>query len=43
VAGEAPYELQGGYWQISTRRTMNLDTGQGSIVKPYSARTRRSW
>jgi alkanesulfonate monooxygenase SsuD/methylene tetrahydromethanopterin reductase-like flavin-dependent oxidoreductase (luciferase family) len=34
-AGEAPYELHGDYWVISTRRTMNLETGQGSIVKPY--------
>ena len=34
-SGDAPYELHGDYWQISTRRTLNLDTGQGSIVKPY--------
>src|ERR1700736_2969991 len=34
-AGEAPYDLRGEYWTISTRRTMNLETGQGSIVKPY--------
>ena len=34
-AGEAPYELHGDYWVISTRRTMNRETGQGSIVKPY--------
>ncbi len=34
-SGDAPYELRGDYWQISTRRTMNRETGQGSIVKPY--------
>jgi alkanesulfonate monooxygenase SsuD/methylene tetrahydromethanopterin reductase-like flavin-dependent oxidoreductase (luciferase family) len=34
-AGEAPYDLQGQFWTISTRRTMNRETGQGSIVKPY--------
>jgi alkanesulfonate monooxygenase SsuD/methylene tetrahydromethanopterin reductase-like flavin-dependent oxidoreductase (luciferase family) len=34
-AGEAPYDLRGEYWNITTRRTMNLETGQGSIVKPY--------
>ena len=34
-AGEAPYDLQGEYWTITTRRTMNRETGQGSIVKPF--------
>ncbi|SRR5665213_197764 len=34
-AGEAPYDLHGEYWTISTARTMNRETGQGSIVKPY--------
>ena len=34
-AGEAPYDLHGDYWTISTARTMNRESGQGSIVKPY--------
>src|ERR1700738_3952788 len=34
-SGEAPYDLRGEFWSISTRRTMNAATGQGSIVKPY--------
>jgi len=34
-AGEAPYDLHGDYWTISTQRTMNRESGQGSIVKPY--------
>jgi len=34
-AGEAPYELHGDYWTISTRRTMKPEIGQGGIVKPY--------
>lgn len=34
-SGTAPYDLQGRFWQISTKRTMNEATGQGSIVKPY--------
>jgi alkanesulfonate monooxygenase SsuD/methylene tetrahydromethanopterin reductase-like flavin-dependent oxidoreductase (luciferase family) len=33
--GEAPYDLHGEYWTISTRRTMNAAIGQGNIVKPY--------
>ena len=33
--GVAPYDLQGEFWSLSTRRTMNRETGQGSIVKPY--------
>jgi alkanesulfonate monooxygenase SsuD/methylene tetrahydromethanopterin reductase-like flavin-dependent oxidoreductase (luciferase family) len=34
-SGEAPYDLRGDYWTISTQRTMNTAIGQGSIVKPY--------
>ena len=34
-AGEAPYERRGEFWTITTARTMNAATGQGSIVKPY--------
>jgi len=33
--GDAPYDLRGEYWTISTQRTMNPAIGQGSIVKPY--------
>jgi alkanesulfonate monooxygenase SsuD/methylene tetrahydromethanopterin reductase-like flavin-dependent oxidoreductase (luciferase family) len=34
-AGEAPYNIRGKYWTISTERTMKPDIGQGSIVTPY--------
>jgi alkanesulfonate monooxygenase SsuD/methylene tetrahydromethanopterin reductase-like flavin-dependent oxidoreductase (luciferase family) len=33
-AGEAPYDLQGKYWKISTARTTVPEIGQGSIAKP---------
>jgi alkanesulfonate monooxygenase SsuD/methylene tetrahydromethanopterin reductase-like flavin-dependent oxidoreductase (luciferase family) len=33
-AGEAPYDLQGKYWKISTVRTTISEIGQGSIAKP---------
>jgi alkanesulfonate monooxygenase SsuD/methylene tetrahydromethanopterin reductase-like flavin-dependent oxidoreductase (luciferase family) len=33
-AGEAPYDLQGKYWKISTARTTVHASGQGSIAKP---------
>jgi alkanesulfonate monooxygenase SsuD/methylene tetrahydromethanopterin reductase-like flavin-dependent oxidoreductase (luciferase family) len=33
-AGEAPYKLEGKYWNISTARTSIPDIGQGSIAKP---------
>lgn len=33
--GEAPYDLRGRYWTVTTERTMRAETGQGSIVKPY--------
>src|SRR5690606_7389477 len=31
---EPPYDLEGDYWQISTRRTMMPEIGQGFIPKP---------
>jgi len=31
----APYDLEGRFWKISTRRTMDLEIGQGAIVTPY--------
>src|SRR5215469_3703621 len=34
-AGEAPYNLHGKYWTITTERTMRPEIGQGTIVKPY--------
>lgn len=34
-AGEAPYNLKGKYWNVSTERTMRVELGQGCIVKPY--------
>jgi alkanesulfonate monooxygenase SsuD/methylene tetrahydromethanopterin reductase-like flavin-dependent oxidoreductase (luciferase family) len=33
--GDAPYDLRGEYWNISTARTMLPEIGQGIIVKPY--------
>ena len=33
-AGEAPYNLDGKYWKISTARTTVREIGQGSIAKP---------
>lgn len=33
-AGEPPYDLDGRYWQISTRRTLDVEIGQGAILKP---------
>ncbi len=33
-SGEAPYALAGRYWQISTARTLDLEIGQGEILKP---------
>ncbi len=34
-AGEPPYDLEGRFWNISTRRTLLADTGQGVFIKPY--------
>lgn len=33
--GEAPYNLTGKYWTISTERTQIPEIGQGLMVKPY--------
>jgi alkanesulfonate monooxygenase SsuD/methylene tetrahydromethanopterin reductase-like flavin-dependent oxidoreductase (luciferase family) len=33
-AGEAPYDIEGKYWKISTRRTLMRDIGQGLLPKP---------
>ncbi|MDE1969344.1 MAG: LLM class flavin-dependent oxidoreductase [Alphaproteobacteria bacterium] len=30
-----PYDLEGKFWKVSTRRTMMLDIGQGIIMPPY--------
>lgn len=34
-AGDAPYDLQGEFFKVSTKKTSILDIGQGSILKPY--------
>jgi alkanesulfonate monooxygenase SsuD/methylene tetrahydromethanopterin reductase-like flavin-dependent oxidoreductase (luciferase family) len=34
-AGDAPYDLEGRFWNISTRRTLLREAGQGVILKPY--------
>ena len=34
-AGDAPYDLQGDFFNVSTRRTSILEIGQGAILKPY--------
>jgi alkanesulfonate monooxygenase SsuD/methylene tetrahydromethanopterin reductase-like flavin-dependent oxidoreductase (luciferase family) len=34
-AGDAPYDLEGKFWNISTRRTLLREAGQGVILKPY--------
>lgn len=34
-AGQAPYDLKGEFWNISTGRTMMPDIGQGDIMRPY--------
>ena len=33
--GEAPYDLHGEYFHVTTGRTMIPDIGQGTILKPY--------
>lgn len=33
-AGEAPYNIDGKYWKISTERTLMPDIGQGYLPKP---------
>ena len=32
--GEPPYDLQGEFWQVTTGRTMDIEIGQGAIIKP---------
>ena len=34
-AGDAPYDLQGDFFTVSTKRTSILEIGQGAILKPY--------
>ena len=34
-SGEPPYDLTGNYWNISTRKTLRAETGQGCMVKPF--------
>ena len=34
-SGEAPYDLEGKHWSISTARTMIPDIGQGVMVRPF--------
>ena len=34
-SGEAPYNLKGEFWEISTANTMLSEIGQGDIMKPY--------
>lgn len=34
-AGEAPYDLKGEFFNVSTRRTMIPEIGQGAILRPY--------
>ncbi|MBI4206896.1 MAG: LLM class flavin-dependent oxidoreductase [Betaproteobacteria bacterium] len=33
--GEAPYNLKGQFWNISTEKTLIREAGQGVMVKPY--------
>lgn len=34
-ANDAPYNIKGKYWQISTERTLDRAIGQGVMLKPY--------
>jgi alkanesulfonate monooxygenase SsuD/methylene tetrahydromethanopterin reductase-like flavin-dependent oxidoreductase (luciferase family) len=34
-AGDAPYDIEGKFWNISTRKTLLREAGQGVILKPY--------
>ena len=34
-AGKEPYDIEGKYWKISTRRTLMADIGQGILAKPF--------
>ena len=33
-SGAPPYDLKGEFWEISTRRSMDLEIGQGAILAP---------
>lgn len=35
--GEAPYNLKGKYFEVTTAKTMIPEIGQGSIIKPYQS------
>jgi alkanesulfonate monooxygenase SsuD/methylene tetrahydromethanopterin reductase-like flavin-dependent oxidoreductase (luciferase family) len=32
---EPPYDIEGEFWNVTTRRTMDLEIGQGAIIGPY--------
>jgi alkanesulfonate monooxygenase SsuD/methylene tetrahydromethanopterin reductase-like flavin-dependent oxidoreductase (luciferase family) len=34
-AGDAPYNIKGQYWNISTEQTLIREAGQGVMLKPY--------
>jgi len=34
-AGTPPYDLAGEFWTITTRRTLDLEIGQGAILQPF--------
>ncbi len=34
-AGEAPYDIEGRFWNISTRKTLLPEAGQGIFLTPY--------
>ena len=34
-SGDAPYDLKGQFWNVTTDRTKLLDIGQGEIMRPY--------
>jgi len=36
-AGEAPYDIEGTYWKISTARSLRPALGVGYLTKPYQA------
>ena len=33
--GQAPYDISGEFWNVTTRRTMDLEIGQGAILGPF--------
>jgi len=35
--GEAPYNLKGDYFEVSTEKTMIPEIGQGTVIKPFQA------